>query len=373
LKVLHVINSMNPGGAEYLLLRQLEAGRDLWDSAIVCIDEPGALADAARAANIDVASIGNGSRLNLRIISLLRAEVRRRAPDILHLHLPRSGIVGRMAFRARSPVPIVYTEHNLFEMYSPPIRLLNAATYAANDLTIAVSEGVRRSILAHVRPSRLRRQPVLVPNGVDVDALERSAVSRDAARAVLDLPTDAMVVGTIGNLFGRKGQRYLVDAFAALAKDRHDLHLVIIGSGPEEAHLIAQATHANVADRVSIVSGRPDAARYIRAFDVFALSSVFEGLPVALLEAMGLGVPSVGTNVGGIPELIQHEKTGLLVEPRDAAALSAVLRRLLDDAQLRGALAAAGVQHVRTNFSMSEMVRRTDTCYRALLSERASL
>lgn len=367
IRVLHVINSMSAGGAEHLLFGQILAGAHLWESAIVCIDEPGLLAGSVAKADIPLFSIGNGRRLNLRLLPRLREVVRRWAPDLLHLHLPRSGIVGRLAFLRRPDMPIVYTEHNLFEMYAVATRLLNTATYFRNDAAIAVSNGVRQSILAHVPARFLRRSPAVVRNGIDVAEVERHALSRDAARRYLDIPLNATVIGTVGNLYERKGHPYLIEAFAALGNAPSAARLIIIGSGVTRDDLSALATRRGVSDRVSIISGVANASRLLRAFDVFVLPSVFEGLPIALLEAMGLGVPSIAARVGGIPEVIDDEANGILVAPRDAGGLTTAIARLLADAGLRERLAISGREQIMKNFSLTNLVIETDACYRAIL------
>jgi len=152
------------------------------------------------------------------------------------------------------------------------------------------------------------------------------------------VPGDALVVGTIGRLNEQKGHRYLLEAAPALLASRPRARLVIVGDGDLMASLKTQAAALRVADRVTFAGHRTDVPDLLGALDVFCISSTYEGTPLALFEAMAAGKAIVSTAVDGCREVLEDGVTGLLVPPRDSAALAAALGRVLDDALLRRSL-----------------------------------
>lgn len=163
-----------------------------------------------------------------------------------------------------------------------------------------------------------------------------------------------MVVGTIANFYPTKGLDILIQASPLLG----NVHTVIIGDGP--------ARPASVPPRTHLLGTIPDAARLLPAFDVFVLPSRKEGLPYALIEAMAAGLPIVATTVGGIPEIITHEKNGLLVPVENPAALAAAIRRLVDDPSFRAQLGNAAKTSAE-KFSFAAQLANTLAVYRGLL------
>jgi glycosyltransferase involved in cell wall biosynthesis len=175
--------------------------------------------------------------------------------------------------------------------------------------------------------------------------------------------TEAIVIGTVGNLYPVKGHRVLVQAVARLGSD---VHLAIAGRGAEEAGLRSLAAELGIAPRVHLLGYREDTPDLLAASDIYALSSLYEGQSLALIEAMAAGLPIAATHVGGNPEVLgQADRDGLLVPPSDPAALAAALARLAGDRALRAQLGAAARARARTEFSLTTMVGR----YRALYDE----
>lgn len=288
----------------------------------------------------------------------LRALVREREIDLVHTHMPLPAAFARVALPGRRPA-FVHTEHNMWGRYRPPTRWANAATYRRNARAIAVSDGVAASIRSSV--------PVdVVVHGTDARLVVRGAAARDAARAELGVPGDALVVGTVGNFTAKKDQATLLRAVAALPEGGREVVLVLVGLGPLEDELRALAVELGIAGRVLFPGSRDDVFALLPAFDAFVLSSRFEGLPIALLEAMATGVAPVATRVGGIPEVITDGVDGLLVGPGEPYALAGALDRLLGDDALRGRLGESA-QNRALAFDLANAVRRTEAIYAAAL------
>ena len=291
-------------------------------------------------------------------VQRLRRLVREREIDLVHTHMPLPAAFARVALPGRRPA-FVHTEHNMWGRYRPPTRWANAATYRRNARAIAVSDGVAASIRSSV--------PVeVVVHGTDPRLVVRGPAARAAARTQLDLPADALVVGTVGNFTAKKDQATLLRAVAELSPAGRDVVAVLVGLGPLEEDLRALAVELGVGGRVRFPGSRDDVFALLPAFDVFVLSSRFEGLPIALLEAMATGVAPVATRVGGIPEVITDGQDGLLVDPGDPAALAGALDRLLVDDALRDRLGAKARDRALA-FDLANAVRRTEAIYAAAL------
>ena len=231
------------------------------------------------------------------------------ALDLVHCHLPLSAVVGRLAAR-RGNVPVVYTEYNLQERYRWQTRWLNRVTWRMQDRVIAVSEGVAISIGKHLPDS----VPVsVVRNGIP--ELPFTAKSYDAPsrfRSSVGLAT-APVVGTIAVFRAQKRLDLWLQAAKEIANDVPEARFVIVGDGPSRGELEAAVAAANLQDRVLMPGLQSNIVDWLSCMDVFMMTSEFEGLPLALLEAMMTGTPVVGTAVGGIPEVIEDGDNGFLV------------------------------------------------------------
>jgi glycosyltransferase involved in cell wall biosynthesis len=297
-------------------------------------------------------------------IRRLRRLVSERDIDLVHTHMPLPAAAARLALPRPRPA-LVHTEHNLWARYRLPTRLANRATYRRNAAVIAVSDGVAASIRSTV--------PVeVVVHGIDRDRVRPGdAAARAAARQRLGLDAGAPVVGTVGNFTAKKDHATLLAATARLTGAHPGLRLVLVGSGPLEAELRARADELGLDGTVLFAGSRDDVFDLLPALDVFTLSSRFEGLPIALLEAMASGVPPVATRVGGIPEVVTDGEDGTLLAPGDPGALAAALDALLADPARRADLGARAAARAAA-FDLSHAVRRIEAVYDRALRATAT-
>ena len=186
--------------------------------------------------------------------------------------------------------------------------------------------------------------------------------ARRSARRLLGVGTDDLVVGTVGNFTRKKDQESLLRAVARLVPDLPSLRVVLIGSGPLENDLRALAASLRIAEVTDFTGSRDDVREVLPGLDVFALSSRFEGLPIALLEALAAGVACVATSVGGVPEVLTDGEDGLLVGPGDPDALAAAIRKLLADAAFRAGMGSRAGWRAR-DFRIDRAVRRIEQVY----------
>jgi glycosyltransferase involved in cell wall biosynthesis len=368
--VLWLTKGLGRGGAERLLvdsLRHVDRGTFRVEVAYL-LPWKDALVSDLEAQGACVRCFGNRYPFDGRWVLDLRRFVAEHAIDIVHTHMPYVGVAARLAVLPGRPA-VVHTEHNLWSRYRPPTRVANMLTYGMNQRVIAVSRAVADSI--RVPPwLPVRLPPVdVVYHGADLGAVHSGAGAHAHARHRLQLADDTLAIGSVGNFTAKKDQVTLLHAFATLTCDHPSARLVLVGTGPLEAQLRATAGDLGIGDRVVFTGMRDDVNQLLPGFDVFALSSRFEGLPISLLEAMATGLPCVATRVGGIPEVVHDGLDGLLVEPGDPQSLAISISKLLLDDRLRGELGANAAATAR-NFDLRRAVSRTQEIYESVLATR---
>lgn len=265
-------------------------------------------------------------------IPALRSLLRSRGYGLVHSHAPVPAAAARLLGGGSSRPAFVHTEHNVWDRYRPPTRLINAATYGRNAQVIAVSDTVADSI----RPWHFTAHPPVttVLHGTVLDSVTAfDPDERSRRRRTFDIPEHAFVIGVVGNFTPKKDHASLLEALAG-AGPIAEAHLVLVGLGPLEADLRSRCDALGIADRVTFLGSRDDVFEILPLFDLFCLSSVFEGFPISLVEAMATGLPCVATRVGGIPEILIDEQNGLLVQPGAPDQLRAAINRLIDDPEL---------------------------------------
>ncbi|MGH8900388.1 MAG: glycosyltransferase [Egibacteraceae bacterium] len=367
-RVLWLAKGLGRGGAEQLLsltAAQIDQARFEIEVAYLLAWKD-ALVPEFSACGIQTHCLGMRHGADLSWVPRLRSLARRRQFDLVHTHSPYPAIAARVAL-GTGTLPLIHTEHNMWPQYRWPTYAANAATYGRNAAVLAVSNPVAESI----RPPRWMPWVTLptvevVHHGFDEHRVRRGPAARAKARRTLGLGEEELVVGTVGNLRAQKDHHSLLTAFGMLPDTGSPTRLVVVGTGPLEDELRRQVTRQGLVRQVLLTGSRDDVQEILPAFDVFVLSSVYEGLSIALLEAMAAGLPSVATCVGGIPEALTNGVDGLLVPPRDPAVLAAALGTLLRDEPLRHRLGAVATQSVR-RFSIETAVRRMEALYEDVL------
>lgn len=369
LRVLHAVKGLGPGGAERLLCAAAAArDRAAFEYEVVYVlPWKNHVVPQLTGSGVTVHCVGRGSGrvrpvLDPRWAVRLRALLRSNHYDVVHVHSPVVAGVIRPIVRSlgRGRPKVVSTEHNGWNTYSWPTRVINSATYGLDDAHLAVSEPVRASVA-----TRHRDQVEVAVYGVQVDEVRAMRAERPAVRDELGLGGDDVVVGTVANYIAQKAYPSLFAA-AKIALDADPrLRFVAVGQGQLKAEIEAEHARYGFGDRFQLLGYRPDAVRVMAGCDVFTLASHFEGLPVALMEALALGLPVAVTAVGGIPDAVSDGTEGLLVPPGDPDQLATALLKITGDTNLRAEMAAAAYRR-GSDFDISRAARQVEAVYRRL-------
>jgi glycosyltransferase involved in cell wall biosynthesis len=367
--VLHVVKGLGPGGVERLLCAaSAERDRNSFDYDVAYVlPWKDHLVAELEAVGVGVHCIGHGSGrvwplVDLRWSAKLRALIKRGRYDIVHVHSPAVAAVARLvvvSLGRRSP-RLVSTEHNGWATYGSLTRLLNRITYRLDDKHIAVSNEVRDSV-----DGRIRDDVEVLAHGVGVAAVCAHRRDRDAVRAELGVAPGDVVVGTVANYLPQKAYPDLFEAARLAMSSEPRLRFVAVGQGPREPEIKAAHARSGVGERFVLLGYRPDAVRVMAGCDVFTLASHYEGLPVALMEALALGLPVVATAVGGVPDAITDGQEGLLVPPRRPSELADAYVRLAKDEVLRVQMGAAAGRR-SAEFDIRRAVRHIEGIYFSL-------
>lgn len=358
--VLVAIKGMGLGGAEMLIAESARFwNRDRFDYRVVyALPWKDQLVPQLEDLGVPVTCIGSNRGMTPASWLRLRREISKSGAALVHAHLPAMGAVARLA----SPVPVVYTEHNIASSYRRPVQFVNRVTYGRNRAVTAVSDAVAESIAEYPGPTAQ-----VVQNGVSV-AVDDAAAA--AVRKELGIGPSTPLVVHVGNIRPHKGHMNLVAASQEIVRSNPDVRIVSIGGEKNEGDLArvrTAATDAGIAEHLQFLGRRSDALAFIAAADVFANPSDFEGLPVAILESMALGTPVAATSVGGVPAVIRNEETGILVDAKDPAGLAKAVLLILQDRSLADRLATAAQDLVAAEYSLEAMVKTMESMYGRVL------
>jgi glycosyltransferase involved in cell wall biosynthesis len=365
LRVLHLVKGLGPGGAERLLVSSAHvrdtAGFDV-EVAYLLPSKTQFVADL-EALGVPTRCLDAPRAEDPRWCARLRALLVDGHFDVLHLHSPVPAGLARLVVRtiraARRP-RVVSTEHNVWSSHARATRALNATTFPLGDAWLAVSDEVRASI-----PERLRERVEVVVQGLVLDEVSTTPEQRAAVRTELGIGPDEIAIVTVANFRGTKGYPDLLAAARLLVDRELPVRFVIVGQGPMEAEIKARRAELGLEERVDLLGFRSDALRVLSGCDLFALASHYEGYPVAVMEAMAVGLPVVATAVGGVPEGVRDGVEGLLVPSRRPELLADALETLVRDPARRATLAAAAARR-GAEYDITTAVRRTETIYREL-------
>lgn len=368
LKVMEMIDKPSLGGGQAVLLA-LAGYLDRERYAVsVCAAAGGPLEEEVRKLGLAFHPAGFSKKPAPGFIRELARLLAAEKTDILHTHGGVAGLFGRRAARAaRTPV-VVHTLHGIHYLHyrNPLLRRAHIGLERFLSRTTTAVICVSEADLALARKYRLAPgdRLRLVRNGVALfEKYENDARLRVLDDLCVRLKFRTPVIGTVARLHRQKGVGHFIRAAEAVVRAKPSATFVVVGGGPLEKSIREEIARRGLGDRIVLAGERADALDLMSAFDVFVLPSLWEGLPLVLIEAAGLGKPIIATDIEGSREIISDGETGLLVPPADPAALAGAILRLLEDEDLRRRIAANARNRIPPAFSLKEMVARTERLY----------
>jgi glycosyltransferase involved in cell wall biosynthesis len=364
LRILHILPSLGIGGAEMMatdLMTGLAAtGHEV--TAVGLYPERGSLVEERlQQGNVAVRYLGKRRGLDVRMLPAVSRTIREVQPDVVHTHLS----VLRYVFPIllRQPVPVaIHTLHNAAAREADGFgRFVQRIAFKRHVIPVAVSRDGAKTYEEVYR----RRCPAMIPNCIPVDRYDLPAGVGTAWRERNGFQPDDVIFACVGRLEEQKNPLGLIRAFADVAESR--AHLILVGAGSYQDRVTAFIAEKNLQSRIHVMGVRNDIEDCLAASDVFVLASDWEGSPLAVMEAMASALPVVSTDVGGVPELVENGRDGILVAQGDMRSLGAAMQKLAGDADRRRELGASGRRRARSEFAVGAMTQRYAVLYQSLL------
>src|SRR3989344_6555451 len=375
MKILYVITKSNWGGAQRHVYDLATAMRDKGHEVAVALGGDGTLRTKLEAAGIythSVASLGRDISTGKDTGSLkeIISIVRHRRPDVLHLHSPKAAGLGAVAGRLMGVKSIIHTVHGWAFNEDRPVNqrvliyFFSWLTMILCHTTVLLSE---REYIQALHFPWVKNKLQLIPLGIKPTILLSIDGAKQAVAKQLGMSNTEfnkkIVVGTIAELHPNKGFPYLINAFALVVSQHPQAILVIIGDGQELTSLHMLIKERKLEKNIFLAGYMENAAEYLKAFTVFVLSSIKEGLPYVILEAGNASLPVVATTVGGIPEVIEDMKSGVLVQPKNIKELAHALSFMIEHPSERKKYGAALKIRVLKDFSLERMIHDVEVFY----------
>lgn len=387
IKILHLIKSLGRGGAEKLIPETaLVHDQNRFEfHCLYFFHQEQNIVDELQAAGIQVHLIPSGNLGLFFQVQKVRKFIQDQKFDLIHAHLPWAGILARFVGRKLS-IPIVYTEHNTWDRYNRVSFWGNRITFKSQDVAVAVSNEVALSMQLNSiwdpyrRGGRLR--VCVVQNGVNTDTFSRleNGHGQDSRewtvgvisklREGLGIPVKSPVIGKVAVFRSQKRLWLWVELAIRILKKFPHVHFLLVGDGEWRIRIEEQIRESGFQDNFHLVGVQKEVVPYLNLMDIYLSTSEFEGLPIAMLEAMACEVPVVATRAGGIGEVIQHGKQGFLTEVDEWKKLEGYLVQLIEDERLHIDMAKNARVQVVENFSMKRMVAQLEDIYHQVLTRK---
>lgn len=366
--VCQVLHTLHVGGAEVLAARLVRRLQDRFRFVFACLDEIGTLGEELHREGFPVDVLGRQSGRDWRCAARLRRLWNREHVDVVHAHQYTPFFYSMIARLFRSGPPIMFTEHGRHQPDYPrrKRKLANRLLLRRSDRLVAVGEAVRQALIDNegLPSGRIR----VIYNGIDVERFRPAPQRRDEVRRELELESNAFVILQVARLDYLKDHPTAIRMMARLRDQVPQAVLLLAGDGPEEGRIREQVADLGVKEQVRFLGLRSDVDRLLSVADVFLLTSVSEGIPLTVIEAMAAGLPVVGTDVGGMGEVVLPDETGWLCPAGDDEALARRLAMLAESSETRKRMGLAGRERTQHTFDEVRMAQ----AYQDTLQEMAN-
>lgn len=362
IKILHIIKSLGRGGAETLLPETLKLhDKDRFEfHYIYFLPWKNQMVDNIEIEGGIVQCFSSSN--NFKMLQQYNKVInycKKHGINLIHCHLPWSGFLGRIVF-SKINLPVIYTEHNIQERYHILTKRLNKWSFNSQSMALGVSADVTRSIIENINPDI----PVkTLLNGVNTTKFKRNTIKGEKIKNQFGIPKNAIVIGNVAVFREQKGLFDWINAFKLISKSNLDVYGILVGAGPLDMEIKSMVSSLNLDNRIFLPGLQTDTISYFSAMDIFMMSSVFEGLPIALLEAMSMNCAVVSTKAGGIVEVITDGIDGRLCDVHDITNLAKITSDLIDNSVERNRLQNASRERIVAEFSLETMVQELEQIY----------
>lgn len=362
IKILHIVKSLGRGGAEMLLQETLKVHHQeqFEFHFIYFLPWKNQMVEGLQLAGGEVTNYS--AKNNLMIVWQLRKimkYIKKNNIDIVHCHLPWAGFAGRFIHKITG-VPVIYSEHNMQDRYHFITGTINKLTFNWQTKVIAVSGDVADSIQKTIRP---KIPVVTVLNGVNTNHFKRNDNLRATKRKELGIADDEILIGNIAVFRFQKRIKEWIDLFKTITNEYPKVKGCIVGDGILKAEIMEHLKAAGMEEKIIFAGLQTDVLPWMSAMDIFMMTSSFEGLPIALLEAMSMECAIVTTDAGGIKELVRDGKDGFMKPVNEWMDLKEPLGKLISQPELLKEFGAKARMRVISSFSINVMVDQIENIY----------
>jgi glycosyltransferase involved in cell wall biosynthesis len=369
-KILHIVEDLKVGGLEKMLASiVLSLDKSKYDVQVWCLARGGYIAQALIAQGISLRLLNMDSYYcPLQIVALARL-MKKEQFHIIHTHGYFASTFGRFA-AIMAGIPVVITHvHSTYYDYGKRNLLIERFLSYFTDMIICISQAVETFVTVNERISK--KKTCLIYNAVVPPDHLLNDHLRKQMRASLGLDAEAIVIAVVASLTANKGHGILLTAFEEAFRNHPSIRLLVVGDGPLRDQF-ETATRQLMIDQAVVFTGiRQDVFALLQTSDIFVLPSQYrEGLGVALIEAMAVGLPVIGTDLGGIPEVIEDGENGFLVSPGSSKQLAEALKKLVNDQALRTGMGRRGRQMYEEKFTLPRMIQQIEALYDHLLERK---
>lgn len=366
-KLIYVITDLRLGGAQKVLVNFLTClNRELFNPKVVCLfGGKSPVASEIEGLGIPVIDFNFKNKFDVFSFWHFYNWLKHEKPAILHSSLFHANLLSRVVGRILK-IPIIISWRQNINLGSNIREFLNRLSANLDDCVIAVSNEVRSKelIATRINPDKV----IVVYNSINTDLYQpNDDYSREEIRFKFGIEGSTILLGTIGRLHPQKGITYLLEGFKEVRNQYKNAKLIIVGEGELKPQLIEQAKYLQIIDSTLFPGAKTNIPEILKALDVFILPSLWEGLPLALLEAMAAGLPVIATGVGGIPEVIENNRSGIIVPTADPGAIYSSIHRLISDPELRDSMGEAGRKRVVEKFDVKKNILQLERIYTQLL------
>jgi len=364
INILHIVLGLHIGGLETFVLDLVRKGSSDTQGFIVCLESLGDL--GSKVTDIPIFSLDKSPGIQLSCVKKIRKIAEKYKIDIIHTHNEGAHFYGAIAGFLRG-IPVVHTRHGIHEVDNKRKLLLERFSSVLSKKIVGVSQDISALYTAKIKvaPSKV----LTILNGIDTSNFSSRNINR---QTLVDdtITPDTIVIGIVARLALVKDHQTLFKACQIIAKTHSKFRLVVIGDGPERNSLEELANQLNLEDTIHFMGAKYNVVDFLNCLDIFALSSISEGISITLLEAMACELPVVATRVGGNPEVVVDKETGYLVPSTNPIAFAEKLLLLMDDVKPRRIMGMAGRIRVIENFSIKKSVSEYENCYKQVLGRK---